>query len=55
MRKPFQPYVSRLHLWQQRLNRVTKLDPDPYDSPVDLSDIVKAAEDLAPKADADWS
>ena len=55
MRRPFLPYVQALHHWQQRLNRVTELDEDPYDKPVDLQDIVEAARDLAPAADADWS
>jgi hypothetical protein len=55
MRKPFLPYVQRLHHWQQRLNRVTELDEDPYDSPVNLEDVRRAAHELQPKADADWS
>ena len=54
MRKPFLPYVEALHDWQRRLNRVTELDEDPFDSPVDLEDIVEAAQRLAPKADTDW-
>ena len=48
------PYVQALHHWQQRLNRVTELDEDPFDAPVNLDDIVKAAKEIAPKADADW-
>jgi hypothetical protein len=55
MRVPFLPYVERLHHWQRRLNRVTRLDEDPFDAAVDLEDIVKAAKELAPAADADWS
>jgi hypothetical protein len=55
MRKPFVPYTEMLRRWQQRLKRVTKLDEDPYDRPVDLSDIVEAARENAPSADADWS
>jgi beta-glucosidase/6-phospho-beta-glucosidase/beta-galactosidase len=54
MRKPFPPYVEALHHWQRRLNRVTELDQDPFDTAVDLEDIVKAAKELAPAADADW-
>ena len=54
MRKPFLPYVEALHDWQRRLNRVTELDEDPFDSAVDLEDIVDAAKRLAPAADADW-
>jgi hypothetical protein len=55
MRKPFPPYVQRLHHWQRRLNRVTELDEDPYDTAVDLEDIRRAARELRPRADADWS
>jgi len=55
MRKPFVPYTEMLRRWQQRLKRVTKLDEDPYDKPVDLTDILDAASELAPNADADWS
>jgi beta-glucosidase/6-phospho-beta-glucosidase/beta-galactosidase len=54
MRKPFLPYVQALHNWQRRLNRVTELDEDPFDAPVNLDDIVKAAKELDPKADSDW-
>jgi hypothetical protein len=54
MRTPFAPYVEALHGWQRRLNRVTSLDEDPFDSPVDLADIVEAARALAPAADDDW-
>ena len=53
-RVPFQPYVNALHAWQRKLNRATSLDADPFDSPVDLDDIVRAARDMAPKADPDW-
>jgi hypothetical protein len=55
MRKPFVPYTEMLRRWQQRLKRVTKLDDDPYDKPVNLQDIVEAARELAPNADADWT
>ncbi len=54
MRRPFVPYVEMLHRWQQRLKRVTALDEDPYDQPVNLDDVVQAARELDPKADADW-
>jgi beta-glucosidase/6-phospho-beta-glucosidase/beta-galactosidase len=54
MRVPYVPYVEALHGWQRRLNRVTDLDEDPFDSAVDLEDIVKAAREMAPEADADW-
>ena len=55
MRKPFLPYTEMLRRWQKRLNRVTELDEDPYDKPVNLQDIIEAAREQAPKADADWS
>jgi beta-glucosidase/6-phospho-beta-glucosidase/beta-galactosidase len=55
MRVPFIPYVQALRGWQKRLNRVTELDEDPFDSAVDLADILAAAKEMAPKADADWN
>jgi len=54
MRVPFVPYVERLRWWQEKLGRATSLDEDPYDKPVDLDAVLKAAADLAPKADPDW-
>lgn len=45
MRVPYVPYVEALHRWQRRLNRVTELDEDPFDSAVNLEDIAKAARD----------
>lgn len=54
MRVPYVPYVEALHGWQRRLNRVTELDEDPFDTAVDLEDIVKAAKEMKPVADADW-
>jgi hypothetical protein len=54
MRKPFEPYVAMLHQWQRRLRRVTALDEDPFDAPVNLEDVRQAAKELQPKADADW-
>jgi hypothetical protein len=54
MRTPYVPYVEALHRWQRRLNRVTQLDGDPFDTAVDLADIVKAAGELEPAADVDW-
>jgi len=54
MRVPYLPYVEALHSWQRRLNRVTELDGDPFDKAVDLADIVRAAKETAPEADADW-
>jgi beta-glucosidase/6-phospho-beta-glucosidase/beta-galactosidase len=54
MRQPFLPYVQMLQRWQQRLNRVTVLDQDPYDSPVDLEDVRAAARQLQLTPDANW-
>jgi beta-glucosidase/6-phospho-beta-glucosidase/beta-galactosidase len=54
MRVPYPPYVQCLRRWQTRLNRVTQVDEDPFDRPVDLGDIVRAAQVLDPKADANW-
>jgi hypothetical protein len=54
MRVPYLPYVEALHSWQRRLKRVTELDEDPFDKAVDLADIIRAAQDIAPVADADW-
>jgi hypothetical protein len=54
MRVPYVPYVERLHHWQERLNRATSLDDDPYDKAVDLEDIIRAAKELGAEADADW-
>jgi len=54
MRVPYVPYVEALHAWQRRLNRVTELDEDPFDTAVNLEDIVKAAKEMKPEADANW-
>jgi hypothetical protein len=54
MRRPFAPYVEMLHSWQRRLNRVERLDPDPFDAAVNLADIAAAAQSLDLKPDADW-
>ncbi len=53
-RVPFEPYVAELRRWQRELNRVTELDEDPFSDPVDLGDIVAAAERLRMRADRDW-
>ena len=53
-RVPFQPYVDELHKWQRLLNRVTVLDEDPFSDPVDLNDIVRAAEKMQMHTDKDW-
>ncbi|HEU0043133.1 hypothetical protein [Sphingomonas sp.] len=54
MRVPFAPYVEALHSWQRRLNRPEVLDADPFDTAVDLNDVLRAAGELKPRADADW-
>jgi hypothetical protein len=46
--------VEELRRWQHRLNRVTTLDQDPTDAPVNLQDVVKAAAELRPEGDTDW-
>jgi hypothetical protein len=30
------------------------VDEDPFDGPADLADIIAAAKDMRPAADADW-
>ena len=54
MRKPFLPYVEELHRWQRRLNRVEAADADPFDQPVDLNDVTKAARELQLQPDDNW-
>jgi beta-glucosidase/6-phospho-beta-glucosidase/beta-galactosidase len=54
MRKPYPPYVEALRVWQRRLKRVTRLDEDPFDQPVDLGDVAEVARVLAPQADKEW-
>jgi hypothetical protein len=34
-----------LNKWQRRLNRVTALDADPFDNPVDLRDVQRAVKE----------
>jgi beta-glucosidase/6-phospho-beta-glucosidase/beta-galactosidase len=53
-RVPHQPYVDELRRWQKELNRVTRLDEDPFSNPVDLEDVVRAARRLQPRPDHDW-
>jgi hypothetical protein len=55
MRVPNPDYVQAIHGWQRRLHRVTELDSDPFDRPVDLGEIAAAARALAVAPDADWS
>jgi hypothetical protein len=53
-RVPFEPYVTMLRQWQSRLNRVETLDENPFDNPVDLDDVKRAAERTHFESDADW-
>jgi hypothetical protein len=43
-----------LERWQRRLNRVVQVDDDPYDSPVNLDDVIAVARELNPAPDDDW-
>jgi beta-glucosidase/6-phospho-beta-glucosidase/beta-galactosidase len=54
-RVPYEPYIQELRRWQKLLNRVTELDEDPFDEPVNLADVVAAAQRLATSPDKDWS
>ena len=55
MRTPYLPYVEALRRWQRRLGRVTELDENPFDRPVDLAELRRLAEAMGARADADWS
>jgi hypothetical protein len=48
-------YVEELHRWQKRLNRVMVLDEDPFSDPVDLQDVIEAAQRYKLKGDVDWA
>lgn len=54
IRAPVHAYVEELRRWQAEFRRVTVLDADPFDQPVQLADIVAAAERLRPQPDKDW-
>ena len=54
-RVPDPEYVEELRRWQKLLNRVTVLDEDPFSDPVDLQDVVEAAQRLQMKPDKNWS
>jgi len=49
-----EPYVAELRRWQKELNRVTKLDEDPFSDPVELQDVVDAAKRLKKQPDKNW-
>jgi hypothetical protein len=53
-RVPCEPYITELRRWQQELNRVTALDTDPYNDPVELQDVIDAAKRLHKVPDRDW-
>ncbi len=54
-RMPYEPYIAELRRWQQELNRVTALDADPFSDPVELQDVIDAAQRLQRVPDRDWS
>jgi hypothetical protein len=51
---PNEAYVQELRRWQKELNRVTELDEDPFSDPVELQDVVQAAQRMQIKPDKDW-
>jgi hypothetical protein len=54
-RVPDPAYIEELPRWQRELNRVTVLDEDPFSDPVELQDVVNAAERLQMVPDKNWS
>jgi beta-glucosidase/6-phospho-beta-glucosidase/beta-galactosidase len=54
-RVPNPEYVAELRRWQTELNRVTQLDEDPFSDPVELQDVIDAAQRLNVQPDKDWS
>lgn len=53
-RMPVRAYVDELRRWQKLFGRVTELDENPFDKPVDLADIRRAAERMDARSDRDW-
>lgn len=53
-RLPYNPYIEELRRWQILLKRVTELDEDPFDDPVDLDEVVAAAHKLQMESDENW-
>ncbi|MBC3542293.1 family 1 glycosylhydrolase [Rufibacter sediminis] len=49
-----EPYIAELRRWQKELNRVTSLDEDPFNDPVELQDVVDAAHRLKKQPDKNW-
>jgi hypothetical protein len=54
-RVPNAEYVAELRRWQTELNRVAELDEDPFSDPVELQDVIDAAQRLNVQPDKDWS
>ena len=54
MRTPYPPYVDALKRWQEKLGRVSRLDEDPFDNPVDLAEIERLAREIGAVGDANW-
>jgi beta-glucosidase/6-phospho-beta-glucosidase/beta-galactosidase len=54
LRVPHEPYVNELRYWQRELNRVTRLDTDPFSDPVELQDVIDAAKRMQCRPDANW-
>jgi beta-glucosidase/6-phospho-beta-glucosidase/beta-galactosidase len=54
-RVPNTQYVAELRRWQTELNRVTQLDEDPFSDPVELQDVIDAAQRLNVQPDKDWT
>jgi beta-glucosidase/6-phospho-beta-glucosidase/beta-galactosidase len=54
-RVPNTQYVAELRRWQTELNRVTQLDEDPFSDPVELQDVIDAAQRLKVQPDKDWT
>jgi len=44
-----------LHQWQQRLERATSLDEDPFSDPVDLNIVAQIAAEMGASEDKDWA
>jgi beta-glucosidase/6-phospho-beta-glucosidase/beta-galactosidase len=53
-RVPDRDYIDELRRWQKELNRVTELDVDPFSDPVELQDVIDAAQRLKMRPDKDW-
>ncbi|RNI28946.1 family 1 glycosylhydrolase [Rufibacter latericius] len=49
-----EPYIAELRRWQKELNRVTTLDEDPFNDPVELQDVIDAAKRLKKQPDKNW-